>query len=294
MTDGDITADIAAITGALRNWSAATITGGQLNKLIRSAAPRLDIRSVVNMPKGPGALGAFVQKHMPDSFDRVGYKGADVLYRIRGRDASALPDSASAQVWRTFVSPRSNKHLVLDRSAPLLVARDGELSIRDGELEIAKAQPAEHDRIRRAFTASLPPEAAEALERSVATDADFDTWITALRKFLPDSIREWGQFRRRQLAELFTSRITGLGLEPALEAAVLDQVRGAERATYANVTSGAAEAVKPQARAGFQPDAGDDLARTRRLAHAAVDLMTLDELRAIRLPLGVLLDADRS
>ena len=105
MSDIHITADTAAILAALRSWPEATITGGQLNKLFQGAAPNLDIRTAVGMPTGAGALAAFVLRHLSDDLERIGYQGKDVLYRIQGRDASKLPDGASAQIWRTFVSP---------------------------------------------------------------------------------------------------------------------------------------------------------------------------------------------
>lgn len=241
MSDINNTADIAAILTALRDWPDATITGGQLNKLVQGAAPKLDIRAAVGMPAGSGALAAFVLTHLSADLERVGYQGKDVLYRIQGREASKLPDGASAQIWRTFVSPSSNKHLVLERSAPLIVARDAPATGNDTEIEILKAQLDEHDQIRRAFVDSLTPATAATLEQSAAADADFNTWITTLRRILPGSIRDWGEFRRRQLAELFRSRITELNLDHALQSAVLDQLTAAERAAYAKERGAAAE-----------------------------------------------------
>ena len=294
MSDIDITAEIAAITAALRAHTEATITGGQLNKLIQGAAPKLDVRTAVSMPTGSGALAAFVLIHLSDHLERVGYQGKDVVYRIHGREAPKLPDGASAQIWRTFVSPSSGKHLVLEQSVPLLVARETAAENSRAEIEIRKAQLDEHDKIRQAFAASLPPAAAALLQQSGAADADFNTWIATLRRVLPNYIRDWGEFRRRQLAELFRSRITELGMSPSLESAVLNQLAAAEGAAYTKEGGGNAEAAKRPRRAPSPFGVEEALARARRLAHTAVDLMTLDELRATRLPLGVVLDADRS
>jgi len=294
MSDIHITADIAAIVAALRSWPEATITGGQLNKLIQSTSPNLNIRTAVGMPVGSGALVKFVLRHLSDDLERIGYQGKDVLYRIQGREASKLPDSASAQIWRTFVSPNSGKHLVLEQSVPLLVARDSPANGNDTEIEIPKAQLDEHDRIRRAFVESLTPTAAATLQQSGAADADFNTWIATLRRILPGSVRDWGKFRRQQLAELFRSRISKMGLSPPIQSAVLDQLIAAERAAYSEEGGTYAEAAKLPRRAPSLPGADEALARARRFVHTAVDLMTLDELRATRLPLGVLLDADRN
>ncbi|RFD19526.1 hypothetical protein DY926_11040 [Komagataeibacter melaceti] len=280
---------IAAILEALSNWPEATITGGQLNKLIQGAAPNLDIRAMVGMPTGSGALAAFVLRHLSDDLEQIGYQGKDVLYSIQGREASKLPDGAASQIWRTFVSPSSSKHLVLKQSIPLLLARDAPANGDEAEIEIRKADLDEHDAIRRAFADTLPPVAATALERSGAADADFNKWIATLRRAVPGSVRDWGEFRRQKLAELFRSRIMDIGLSPAIQSAVLGQLTAAERGAY----SAYAKATKLPRRASSSAGAKDTFARARRLVHAAVDLMTLDELRTIRLPLGVVLDADR-
>jgi hypothetical protein len=78
-----------------------------------------------------------------------------------------------------------------------------------------------------------------------------------------------------------------------MQLAVLDQLTAAERAAYAKDGGTYAEAAKLPRRAPSPAGAEEALAKARRFAHTAVDLMTLDELRATRLPLGVVLDADR-
>lgn len=295
LSDIDITTELGAIRSSLLDWPEATITGGKLNGLIREAAPGLDMRAAVGMPKGPGALSAFVLGHLSEDLDKVSYSGMDVVYRIKGRTVTDIPDNISAQVWRTFVSPSSSKRLVLERSAPLLVARDAPPSPDDAEIEIAKVRSDEHDSIRRAFSEALDPPAADALKRGAGnTDADFDTWIAALRRVLPGSVRAWGQFRRRKLAELFQSRIDGLGLEPTSRSSVLEQVAAAEHAYYVKDTSKADAGESPPSHVRTAPTTNDALGRARQLAHAAIDQMTLEELRATRLPLGVVLDAERT
>lgn len=295
MSNIDITTELGAIRSALRDWPESTITGGQLNRLIRDAAPALDMRAAVGMPKGPGALSAFVLGHLSEDLDKVSFSGMDVVYRIKGRTVTDIPNNISAQVWRTFVSPSSPKRLVLERSAPLLVARDAPPIADDAEVEIAKVQSDEHDSVRRAFSEALDPPAADALKQGGGnTDADFDTWIAALRRVLPGSVRAWGQFRRRKLAELFQSRIDELGLEPASRLSVLEQVTSAEHAFYAKDSSKADAGKSPPSHVRTAPPTNDALGRARELAHAAIDQMTLEELRATKLPLGVMLDADRT
>lgn len=280
------------IESAVKNRPGPTITGGQLSALISDAAPDLDVRAVVGMPKGPGALKAFLRRHLPELVEPIGRQGADVLYRVEGRDVGRFP-LASAEIWRTFVSPSSPNHLVLDRGTGLLSVRDADASMAGVEgVEIAKASAAEHDVIRAAFTATLPEETAAELQRYAGPDADFAVWIKALRQHKPQLSREWGSFRRRRLSELFINRIESVILDVDRRRTVLDQVASAEAAAYSlpksdQSAAGFRASVRPARRA----NAADPMDRIRQLAHAVIDLLGYDDLRSLRVPLGALLDA---
>lgn len=291
----DFADEVRAIRAALMGRPGPTITGSQLFDLIRSTAPDLDIRAVVGMPKGPGALTEFVGRYLSDIVERIGNHGGDNLYRIDGREVAALANSASPQIWRTFVSPNSPQHLVLSRSQRCLLVRNTPASIAESELEVAKASPDEHDGMRIAFVASLPKPAVAILSEHVASDADFESWIVALREHLPEAMRQWGHYRRQRLSELFAARITGLELEDSLQRAILEQIKGAELAAYGTRDRGKLVLVKQAARRVSGPhDAMDETSRARQLAHAAIDLLAYDDLRALRIPLGAILDAIRA
>jgi hypothetical protein len=292
MSYDEIPHELNRVTGALEDWHAPTITGSQLFALIRSAAPNLDVRAYVGIPKGPGALTEFARRYLSEVVERIGNQGGDVLYGIRGKEAVALQPSGVAQVWRTFVSPNSPQHLVLSRSAGRLVARDTPASSAEDELEVAKASLEEHDGIRAAFMASLPEPELAVLGNHVAADAEFRSWITALRQHLPNTFREWGVYRRRRLSELFAARIDGLGLDDPLRRAALEQIRISERSAYAIAKDGNFGISKQGARPTIVgDDATDATSRARQLAHAAIDRMAYDDLRALRIPLGAMLDA---
>lgn len=294
MDNPELDGALRAIRSALDGWSGPTITGGQLYSLVRSAAPQLDIRALVNMPQGPGALAAFVRRHLSDLLQRFGNQGADVVYRIDGREFTESPSSAFLQIWRTFVSPSSPQHLVISRSARSLISRDTPASAENGELELAKASVSEHDQMRADFMASMPDPIVETMMRHVAPEADFASWISALREHVPDGMRQWGQYRRERLAKLFTDRVAGLGLDEPLRQAVLDQVKTAEIAAYGKQKGKAAMAKHGESSASVRETATDALRKARQLAHAAVDVLTYNELRALRLPLGAMLDALRA
>jgi len=295
MDNIDIANELRAIKVALEGYPVSTITGGQLFSLIHRVVPDLDIRAVVGMPKGPGALTAFIREYLLDDVERIGNQGGDILYQIAGREITALPTSSSPLIWRTFVSPNSSKHLLLIRSTQRVLVRDTPTSTGESELEVAKASPEEHDKIRADFMVSMPESSAAILREHVAPEADFETWIAALKEYQPQMMPQWGQFRRHRLSELFAARITELKLEEPLQRVVLEQIKASELSAYDTPKAGKVVSAKQAVRqAGGLNDPTDATLLARRLAHVAIDRLSYDDLRALRMPLGVMLDAIRA
>lgn len=289
VNDTEIADDLRAIRAKLESHPAPTITGGQLALLIGSAAPGLDIRAIVEKPKGSGAISAFVQRYLSDMVERIGNQGADTLHRVLGREVEVIPaPSSSPQIWRTFVSPNSLQHLVLSPSAQSLFVRETSASTANGELEVAKASSEEHDTMRQDFVSTLP----EAVAAVLREYAGYDSWIAALRERLPKVMPRWGAFRRQRLSDLFASRITELKLEDPLRGIILKQIHDSETSAYGAAKKGKAQPVRPEGPQGEEAqDMAEAVSRARRLAHAAIDRLGYDELRALKLPLGAVLDA---
>ena len=284
-------AHLAAIEAALQGRPLPTITGAMLGSLIQSAAPELDFRALVGIPKGPGALKEFVASHLSGLLERTGNQGDDIIYRIKGHE---ITDAESVDIWKNFVSPSSPRHLVLERGRQRLVSRSAAASLDSDEVEIAKASEAEHDAIRASFMASLPPHEASEVAERVPQDAIFPVWISELRTHVPDVIRKWGVHRKDRLFNLFCERVDALKLDAALRDKVIAQIKASQHAAYARQKD-----EKASNKDGRTSDrwignehASDAVAVTARsLAHVAVDLMSYDDLRSLKLPLGVMLDA---
>lgn len=289
MQNIDIGAGLAAIRAALETWTAPTITGGQLASLIRKSAPELDVRALAGVPKGSGALTEFIRLHLSDLLDTVGHQGMDVLHLIKGRTLGVLPIAASPEIWRTFVSPNSTQHLVLSRTAGRLICRDVPASLSNNELEVAKASPEEHDAIRADFPATLSKPMSELLNSHVAPTADFETWIESVRTNLPEAMPKWGQYRRRRLSDLLKERIVELQLQGSIQHEILEQIKSSESAAYAAQKGTKAATEKQAAKVAHETDHAT--VKARRIAHAAIELLSYEELRALRLPLGAVLDS---
>jgi len=294
MDSASISHELTAVKKALEKRPSPTIAGAQLSTLIHTAAPDLNVRTIVGILKGPGALTEFIRRYLSDVVERIGHLGGDPLYQIKGREAASLPTSATPQIWRTFISPNSQQHLVLSLTTRILVVRDTTALSGEGEVEVVKASPDEHDRIRADFEATLAEGTVLDLREHVSSDTDFDTWIKALKTHAPEAVRKWGQYRRHRLAELFAVRITELSLEETLQQEALKQIKASEVASYDAQKGEKPASQRPSPRSTGELDAAADADVTaRRLARAAIDHLSYDELRALRIPLGAMLDAIR-
>jgi len=292
----DIADDLEAIKAALRDRPSPTITGGQLYSLMEAAAPELNFREVVGILRGPGALSQFVQSFLSDILDRIGNQGGDLLYRVDGRDAGQVPDELP-NLWKNFVSPSSPRHLIVDRISNRLISRATAASVGDNEVEIPKATDDELNHIRADFEASLPPPDAAELAKNVAPGAPFAEWIAALRQCLPEAVRKWGVYRRDRLHDLFERRVAELDLPEQLKAKVLFQIRASQHAAVERQRESklVSTATPRTDRVASIRDTHDNaVEEARSLTHCAVNLLSYDELRALKLPLGVVLDAFRS
>lgn len=292
MQNHELETEVRAINAALENHPTPTIAGGQIATLIRSSAPELDVRAAVGINKGSGATSEFIRRYLADTLDRVGAQGADVLYQIKGRKIEGFPAEVSPEIWRTFVSPNSPRHLVYSPTADRLLSRDTPASTDDGELEVVKATPSEHDGIRAGFTATLPESTAATLKEHVGRDADFQRWIVALKTHLPEVVSQWGHYRRKRLAELLTARVHDLRLKEPSQQGILGQIKSSEIAAF-EVHKGSRGGVE-QASRQPEPQPANTTARARQLAHAAIDQLSYEELRELRIPLGAMLDAIRA
>lgn len=295
MNQTDMRGALGSIRAALKSRPDGAITGSQVHSLIQSVAPELNVREVVGIPTGPGALTKFIQDHLSDSLQRIGNHGGDVLYGIVGHQQPAHGLQDTSSIWRTFVSPRSQFKIAYDREEKRLKLVDDEQLQEDGLVELPKASLDEHDELRQEFVDQLEPAQAESVNETVRPDTDFTTWIATLRTEFPSIYRAWGTFRKRRLLDLFVDRASAAGLEGDDHQNLLQQIKASQFAAYDT-----AKQLKFQGEIRPDPKRSQstryekprsEVEEARALVHLAVDLMAHDDLRAIKLPLGVVLDA---
>lgn len=295
MTQQTISNAISAISAALRARPDGAITGAQVHSLIQTVAPDLNIREIVGMPTGPGALSKFITDHLSDALDRIGNHGGDVLYGISGHNHTSQVSRETSDIWRTFVSPRASLSVVYDCEKKKLRLVEPDAVQGEDLIEIPKVSLQEHDTIRKEFVDSLDPGLAEELREVTDSDTEFQTWIGVLRADFPSVYRAWGNFRKQRLLSLFLDRANAHEIDEGDREGLVSQIRSAHFAAYdgskeLNIQTGPKLTTKWTPQARFNKSS-NELEDARALVHRAVDLMAHDELRSIKLPLGVVLDA---
>ena len=286
---------IDELKDALRRYPEPQIQGAKLNVLIQKEVPELNVRAVVDMPVGPGALKRFVAAYLSDILQHTGYNGGDVVYGIEGRVAEPALQQDS-RTWKTFVSPGSTAVLVVKQDhSGLDTRRVAEL--QPDELTISKVTMSEHDDLRKRFVESLDADLAEKVKKiSDGTEA-YGEWLAAIRQQGSTLSKRWGEFRRDGLIEILRSRLSELPISDDAKSICIKQLTDSQFSSHVSRMQ-KTEISKPgltyshsaaRIQKASEPLKGIDFAR--KLAHAVIDIMGYDELRAVHLPLGTVLDA---
>ncbi|VVT12396.1 hypothetical protein [Erythrobacter sp. EC-HK427] len=290
--DSGIKENLAKIKKALAEYEGQYKTGAVIHRIVTDAAPGLDIRQVVEMPTGPGALTKFIEAHLSPYVQQIGHQGGDKLYGI-GEGVEAPPEVDDPNIWKAFVSPSSINHLFVRLSDGVLITSK-EPQIDDNHKRIQRASDAEHSQIRAEFVDSLPEEVRDDLGTSIEDGASYDDFITSLRA--AGRAGSWGRFRRIAFRQLLLQRLENVGLDESRWAAVAHQLMASQNAMFqqdekeirterANAEKGRNEIVH----LGSKPNHA--LSDKRLFLQQILANMSSDHLRAIQVPFGAVLDA---
>lgn len=215
--------EIAKITSALIEKPESTISGALLGELLPVVAPDLNIREVMEIPSGPGALRKFVDRHLKHVLTPNHKQGSDIIYSIL-REELENPIQADAEIWHTFVRTNSPKKLFF--SGNTLKSKSVEEENFDSEKAILSATNDELNQIRIDFINSLGEIAAALPEMK----APYTEWSVALKKLGRQHYRNWTEYRLRKIEDLFEQRIDSLGIEKKSRSEILSQLKRSQLA----------------------------------------------------------------
>ena len=293
MDEKTIDEHLVAIRSGLDDWfeEQPLISGSELNALISRRAYELNIRQLMERPVGAGALKAFADAHLSDRLEQCGNRGGDVVYRKAGSDTVVASSVSAQSIWNSFVSPSTRNHLVYGRDQGVLIAKSTSPVAAQNEVGINTVTLEEHAKIREEF--SLLPENLEVplMLQASQHSSNFQKWVETIRNGSVDLYRRWGLFRRERILELFELRLRDLGFNPVDISNLSGQLAASQRLHFSerkDIPGRQSVAISSRNVSMGEPD---ELTRNaRRIASLAIARMSLDDLRSMRLPLGVLID----
>lgn len=279
-----ITDRIAEIVGAAEGGTMAGVRlGAALKKQFPSFAPAVyQCRN----------LRLFIKTHVPKVVEKT-YTGVDVIYTMADATSSendaanhtspllpALDPPLSASLpadpvtWKAFSNPAYPFMVVGNReTGELKAAREYETP-RQPWVPIPKLPSAVHHQIATDFVSSLSDGGPKtALTNMLAEPQWYVNFFPTTRRLALD--QQWAIFKREQLLRNFTAALTEHGVP-----VVQRHDASALRPTFTSKKSPETKRLS-------------DDAQLRELVSRLAFTLPIDELRSIRMPIGLVLDAVR-
>jgi len=284
--------------------------GSQLGVLIKRSAR--EIGCEVDF-KAFGGLRAFVATYLPQ-FSLVRLRdpkiGGDDEYVLTDSPVTATPISESPRtltsfaLWQAVTNPSSESVAVLTPSYELVVLRAPDVATAVGKL-FPKVKHGDYQPWAREFVQSIDaPQRgdAQAVVDTYDGEAFVEHWYAYLnsmpgRQFL----REWERHRTEKVAQWFTKQLIEFGCNASQATSLADLLKASRAATKRSIALSRDHA--PRASAGSMeykhvwtfagtggPSPEAPIVELRRLIHLAVEQLSLDQLKAIPIPAGVLLE----
>lgn len=256
-----------------------TLQGSRLATAVRQRFPSW-------RPTDAGCLSLrqFIQDHV-EGVEVVGRSGMDVIYGRPGTEsAPTVPPLAApptADAWRVWISPFSPLALAVLRNGTEVRAVPRSQANAPDEVVVMPPGTDSHRAVARGFLAGLSEPLRGRLEALLASDREpwWRAWTRELT--VEGQLGQWIEHRVREFEQLFAEALEAGGLD-ANAIATARRLLRIERTPGTKGIRRTADAISP---------ASDELARARKLALAVVERMSGSELRDLRLPLGLMLDA---
>lgn len=264
------------------------LRGSAAGMLLRLLEPGFDPTSY-----GTESLRQFIARYAPD-LQVLGFSGTDPIYGLKGW-AGGVPRSARGPkyLWRIWVSPLSPAALVINRASGEISAVPRSYRQKEGEVKVAPAPVEAHRAMAREFlkSQSFDNGVADALSGAVgsADSSWWRAWTEVLRSRVPEALPRWHEYRQKALEVLLEQALRGAGLDEVAAKSTFDSIVGTrtEKTHAPPATRATSNGTARSLPTGATSGRGDALA----LVQAVVARMTEDQLRALPLPLGLVLDA---
>jgi hypothetical protein len=280
---------VSFLTQVIQNSPTKSVRASQLAVLMRGMHP-----DFVMLKHGFRNFADFIAKCAP-GLAVVGKSGGDLIYGIRPEGTQPptaigttdsmvgaggeLRPTFNVRVLRTFASPNAPFTLFGNTNSGFLLVRPTKAGpMPEPWVEVPVCTADDHTQIAKEFISTLPAGSERASTLQVALDKPrwWDSFFWVARQVGLD--KEWNEFRQRRLREKLQDALARVHvpITPAFSVSGSSADRTVIPRTEIHTRSALIH--------------GPTNALLRRLAIAAIQKMTAEELRSLRLPLGYLVD----
>lgn len=230
---------------------------------------------------------------------------ADVQYRIIADQAPTsltredLKSVVGPELWKFFSNPNQSCSLAIEPSTGLIYVTALRAILPVGLQKLERMDSEDYRVLAGQFAAQQDSPLREKLEECLLEPQFYDLWINALRASgSPERrlLKTWESLRTEHVVKRLGERLTNAGVSVALQAEIVSEARPRRKAAavqQAPVPEISSTSIPPHSAAQAAVSSPDDVAleRLREIVHASVDRMSFSELREVRIPAGILLDA---
>lgn len=260
------------------------ILGSQLGNAIAKWSPGLSLRAY-------GGLRAFVEAELGGAIEWLRREGLDDFYRVAAKKLADYgqwerPSWSTPQLWSSFTNPnRSVRLAVAVDGKSLLITTSPDAPLPDGVVELKRLSTDSYRSMAANFLAGLPDESTRAeLSPLLGGNPFWNAWIDGVSKH--EQKAAWESFRVSAIDKEFLQQLAAAGIEEARSREMLTALHSSKnsqrpKGRSANATH-RAPANLPHGRAELL-----------RLVRETIERLSDEELRSLRLPVGVILDVVR-
>jgi hypothetical protein len=293
--------NIRVLRAALLTLSGTRQTGSQLRAIFDVVCPGFDLRAAAGVPVGSGALTKLIQTHFADLLHPIGKNGGDNVFQVGTPQLDSVKADAAhpTNFWTLFANPGLGWELVFDKISKSLsvVAKGSQLQAHQNRITPISAE--DFRAIAERFIDDVPTEARDELQKVLAGKSFlYQNWISTLKGIDPSQYHRWGLFRVKAITDLFRNRLLSTDVPD-------EQVETAYQALVAHQKTAYEERIQVM-RGGIERRDGPStqsahhllisaasavVSDARSIAINALNYMTIDEIRQLKVPLGAVIDS---